>query len=93
MKASLRKQLVNKYGHIIVIPPIPSRQLSGNMEEAVVDKRKFELQHFVNRVCSHPILSTAAVWKHFITETDEKVRLKELSQSKSKSKVQVRVQL
>ena len=69
----LHKQLVNKFGNIIVIPPIPTSQLMGTLEEELIEKRRQGFQQFVNRICQHPILSISSVWKHFITETDEKV--------------------
>ena len=71
----LHKQLVNKFGNIIVIPPIPTSQLMGTLEEELIEKRRQGFQKFVNRVCQHPILSISSVWKHFLTETDEKVSI------------------
>lgn len=47
--------------------------LSGRYEEHFIERRKQQLQAFVNAVCRHPVLSRGWVWRqHFITCTDEK---------------------
>lgn len=53
----------------------PSRYLlcTGRYEEHFIERRKQQLQAFVDAVCRHPVLSRAWVWRrHFITCTDEK---------------------
>lgn len=46
---------------------------TGRYEEHFIERRKQQLQAFVDAVCRHPVLSRAWVWRrHFITCTDEK---------------------
>jgi sorting nexin-9/18/33 len=68
----LHERLVAKFGLLIPIPPLPDKQLSGLYEAELIDKRMKQLQSFVDRVCRHPVLAHAEVWRHFISETDEK---------------------
>lgn len=45
----------------------------GRYEEHFIERRKQQLQAFVDAVCRHPVLSRSWVWRrHFITCTDEK---------------------
>lgn len=45
----------------------------GRYEEHFIERRKQQLQAFVDAVCRHPVLSRCWVWRnHFITCTDEK---------------------
>jgi len=45
----------------------------GRYEEQFIERRKQQLQAFVDAVCRHPVLSRGWVWRqHFITCTDEK---------------------
>lgn len=45
----------------------------GRYEEHFIERRKQQLQAFVDAVCRHPVLSRGWVWRqHFITCTEEK---------------------
>ena len=44
----------------------------GRYEEQFIERRRLQLQSFVQRVCDHPILSRSDVWMHFLTCTDVK---------------------
>lgn len=44
----------------------------GRYEEHFIERRRLQLQSFVQRVCDHPILSRSDVWMHFLTCTDAK---------------------
>ena len=68
----LHERLVKKFGSIIPIPPLPEKQAVGRFEEDLIEHRRIQLQSFADRICRHPVLSTSEVWKHFITETDDK---------------------
>ena len=59
---------------MIAIPPLPSKQALGRYEDEFIEHRMKLLQGFVNRMCSHPILSQTEVWKCFISCTDENQR-------------------
>jgi len=67
----LHERLVEKFC-IIPIPPLPDKQISGRYEEHFIERRRLQLQSFVQRVCDHPILSRSDVWMHFLTCTDAK---------------------
>uniref|UniRef100_A0A182IRN7 Sorting nexin n=1 Tax=Anopheles atroparvus TaxID=41427 RepID=A0A182IRN7_ANOAO len=67
----LHVRLVDKFC-LIPIPPLPDKQISGRYDEEFVEHRRVQLQEFVDWVCRHPILSSCAVWMHFLTCTDEK---------------------
>jgi len=68
----LHERLSGKFGAVIAIPPLPEKQVTGRFEEELIEKRKIELQSFVDRICRHPVLANSEVWKHFIKETDDK---------------------
>ncbi|XP_055597737.1 sorting nexin lst-4 [Uranotaenia lowii] len=67
----LHERLVDKFC-LIPIPPLPDKQISGRYDEEFVEHRRVQLQEFVDWMCRHPVLSTCAVWMHFLTCTDEK---------------------
>ncbi|XP_025196815.1 sorting nexin lst-4 [Melanaphis sacchari] len=69
----LHERLLEKYCCLVPIPPLPDKQISGRYEEQFIERRKQQLQVFVDAVCRHPVLSRSWVWRHhFITCTDEK---------------------
>lgn len=68
----LHERLTGKFGAIIAIPPLPEKQVTGRFEEDLIEHRRIELQSFVDRICRHPVLCNSEVWKHFITQTDDK---------------------
>lgn len=67
----LHLRLVEKFS-LIPIPPLPAKQQTGRFDESFIEHRQAQLQEFMNWMCSHPILSTCEVWRHFITCTDDK---------------------
>ena len=44
----------------------------GRYEDEFIEHRMNQLQSFVNRICTHPILSQSEVWQHFLSCTDDK---------------------
>jgi len=68
----LYERLCGKFGTVIAIPPLPDKQVTGRFEEDLIEHRRIELQSFIYRVCRHPVLANSEVWKHFITETDDR---------------------
>ena len=44
----------------------------GRYEDEFIEHRMNQLQSFVDRICTHPILSQSEVWQHFLSCTDEK---------------------
>lgn len=67
----LHERLTEKFC-IVPIPPLPDKQISGRYEEQFIERRRLQLQSFVQRVCDHPVLSRSDVWMHFLTCTDAK---------------------
>jgi len=57
---------------MIPIPPLPDKQIQGRYEDEFIEHRMNQLQSFVNRICTHPILSQSEVWQHFLSCTDDK---------------------
>ena len=52
------ERLKNKFGFVIVIPPVPEwNNYSQGTEDEIMEFRRQELQSFVNRVTLHPVLS------------------------------------
>ena len=45
---------------------------TGRYEDEFIEHRMNQLQSFVNRICTHPILSQSEVWQHFLSCTDDK---------------------
>ena len=72
----IQQRLQAKYGSIIVIPPLPGRELGGKFEEGLLEKRQQGFQSFVNRICEHPVLANCDLWMSWITTTDDKVSSK-----------------
>ena len=68
----LHERLSGKFGAIIAIPPLPEKQVTGRFEDDLIEHRRIELQSFVDRICRHPVLANSEVWKHFLTQTDDK---------------------
>ncbi|OUC43483.1 putative PX domain protein, partial [Trichinella nativa] len=68
----LHEQLMSKFS-VLLIPPLPEKQVSGRYEEEFVEHRMHLLQLWVSYICHHPVLSRCEVWMHFLTCTDEKV--------------------
>eukprot|EP00092_Neocalanus_flemingeri_P021416 GFUD01023219.1.p1 GENE.GFUD01023219.1~~GFUD01023219.1.p1 ORF type:complete len:563 (-),score=160.59 GFUD01023219.1:67-1755(-) len=68
----LYERLSGKFGTIIAIPPLPEKQVTGRFEEDLIEHRRIELQSFVDRICRHPVLANSEVWRHFLTQTDDK---------------------
>lgn len=67
----LHERLQEKFS-LIPIPPLPDKQISGRYDEQLIERRRVQLQEFVDWVCKHPVLSKCEVWQHFLTCTDEK---------------------
>ncbi|XP_072941427.1 sorting nexin-33 isoform X1 [Epargyreus clarus] len=67
----LHERLQEKFS-LIPIPPLPDKQISGRYDEQLIERRRVQLQEFVDWMCKHPVLSKCEVWQHFLTCTDEK---------------------
>ncbi|CAH0721490.1 unnamed protein product, partial [Brenthis ino] len=67
----LHERLHEKFT-LIPIPPLPDKQISGRYDEQLIERRRVQLQEFVDWMCKHPVLSKCEVWQHFLTCTDEK---------------------
>ncbi|KAL0884155.1 hypothetical protein ABMA27_016163 [Loxostege sticticalis] len=67
----LHERLQEKFT-LIPIPPLPDKTISGRYDEQLIERRRVQLQEFVDWMCRHPVLSKSEVWQHFLTCTDEK---------------------
>lgn len=67
----LHERLQEKFT-LIPVPPLPDKQISGRYDEQLIERRRVQLQEFVDWMCKHPVLSKCEVWQHFLTCTDEK---------------------
>lgn len=67
----LHERLQEKFT-LIPVPPLPDKTISGRYDEQLIERRRVQLQEFVDWMCKHPVLSKCEVWQHFLTCTDEK---------------------
>ncbi|XP_022099455.1 sorting nexin-33-like isoform X2 [Acanthaster planci] len=67
----LYERLVEKFT-FVCIPPLPDKQVTGRYEEAFIEKRMEQLQRWMNRMGSHPVIGQADVFRHFLSCTDDK---------------------
>ncbi|XP_071511479.1 sorting nexin-33-like [Diadema antillarum] len=68
----LYERLAEKFT-LIIVPPLPDKQVTGRYEEAFIEKRMDQLQRWMNRMTAHPVIGPSDVMMHFITCTDEKL--------------------
>lgn len=62
----LHEQLVNKF-RFVCIPPLPGKQIAGRFEQEFIEERRRQLELWLNRICSHPVLCASFAVQHFIT--------------------------
>ncbi|XP_063956935.1 sorting nexin-33-like isoform X3 [Lytechinus pictus] len=68
----LYERLAEKFT-LIIVPPLPDKQVTGRYEEAFIEKRMDQLQRWMNRMTAHPVIGPSDVMMHFISCTDEKL--------------------
>ncbi|CAF0725206.1 unnamed protein product [Brachionus calyciflorus] len=61
----LHERLVEKYPNIC-IPPLPGKAVTGNFEDEFIAKRKAQLELWLNRMASHPVVGQSEVFVHFL---------------------------
>ena len=71
----LHERLEEKYPNIC-IPPLPDKALKGNFEEDFIMKRKSQLELWLNRLSSHPVISESEVFIHFLQCDDTSAKWK-----------------
>ncbi|TMW62975.1 hypothetical protein Poli38472_005593 [Pythium oligandrum] len=54
-----------------IIPPLPEKRWTGNMDATFVEERRQALEHFINEVCSHEKLSRTLELQIFLTGSNE----------------------
>lgn len=74
---ALRQEMLKDYpGYII--PPIPAKKLTGNVDPSFVQERRGELQEFLNDILRHPLLKNYELFHKFISvsskEWEEKAK-------------------
>ncbi|XP_033646458.1 sorting nexin-33-like isoform X2 [Asterias rubens] len=67
----LYERLADKFT-FVCIPPLPDKQVTGRYEESFIEKRMEQLQRWMNRMCAHPVIRQADVFRHFLSCTDDK---------------------
>jgi len=71
----LHKRLEEKYPNIC-IPPLPDKAAIGNFEDDFIMKRKSQLELWLNRLSSHPVISESEVFIHFLQCDDTSAKWK-----------------
>lgn len=61
----LHERLVEKYPNIC-IPPLPGKAVTGNFDDDFISKRKAQLELWLNRMSSHPVVGQSEVFVHFL---------------------------
>jgi sorting nexin-9/18/33 len=61
----LHKRLVEKYPNVC-IPSLPDKAVTGNFEDEFILKRKAQLELWLNRMSSHPVVGRSEVFVHFL---------------------------
>ncbi|OQR95507.1 hypothetical protein THRCLA_07803 [Thraustotheca clavata] len=54
-----------------IIPPIPQKRWTGNMDATFVEERRQALEHFINEVCNHEKLSKTFEVQIILTANNE----------------------
>jgi hypothetical protein len=66
----LHQQLVKAYPSYVV-PPLPDKALTGNMDVDFINERMRGLESFLRRLAMHKELSKSKDLEAFLLETDE----------------------
>ena len=72
----LVKRLTEKYPNICV-PPLPDKAVTGNFEDEFINKRKAQLELWLNRMSSHPVIGRSEVFVHFLQCDDASAKWKQ----------------
>ena len=71
----MQKRLEEKYPNLC-IPPLPDKAVAGNFEEEFIAKRKSQLELWLNRMASHPVIGQSEVFIHFLQCDDQSSKWK-----------------
>ncbi|KDO34183.1 hypothetical protein SPRG_19029 [Saprolegnia parasitica CBS 223.65] len=66
----LHQRLTDRFRGTI-IPPIPEKRWTGNMDATFVEERRQALEHFINEVCNHEKLSKTFEVQIMLTANNE----------------------
>ncbi|KAG2780883.1 hypothetical protein PC129_g8396 [Phytophthora cactorum] len=66
----LQQRLLTQFRGTI-IPPLPEKRWTGNMDATFVEERRQALEHFINEVCSHEKLSQTLELQIVLTASTE----------------------
>ena len=58
------------------MPPLPDKAVAGNFEEEFIAKRKSQLELWLNRMASHPVIGQSEVFIHFLQCDDQSSKWK-----------------
>ncbi|XP_076006205.1 sorting nexin-9-like isoform X2 [Genypterus blacodes] len=68
----LYERLLEKFGSMVPIPPLPDKQVTGRFADDFIRMRMEQLQVWMTRMCRHPVVSLSDVFQFFLTYRDEK---------------------
>lgn len=66
----LRQQL-NQHFAFVVVPPLPGKQATGNLDPVFIEYRRAALEKFMRRTCRHAILQHSAALQMFCEADDQ----------------------
>ena len=69
----LHERLCERYPFILM-PPVPDKQVQGRFEAAFIERRRKQLERYMNRIALHPVLRSSPIVMQFLKATDLPVR-------------------
>jgi len=69
----LHERLCERYPFILM-PLVPDKQVQGRFEAAFIERRRKQLERYMNRIALHPVLRSSPIVMQFLKATDLPVR-------------------
>jgi len=66
----LHDRLIEKFT-FLGLPNLPEKVLMGSTDERFVEKRRRELERYMNRLARHPVVRGSEVFLHFMKVNDD----------------------
>ena len=63
--AWLHERLCDRYPFILM-PPMPDKQVQGRFELVFIERRRRQLERYMNRIAMHPVLRSAPIFIEFL---------------------------
>ena len=74
--AWLHERLCDRYPFILM-PPMPDKQVQGRFELVFIERRRRQLERYMNRIAMHPVLRSSPIFIEFLKATVLPVRSSE----------------